>query len=154
VLPADTLWPDTAALRITRWYDATPDEVFRAFTDPDLLRQWWGPRGFIFEQLDFPAAEGRPYSVRLRSPDGTSFAHEGVFLQVDAPRALAYSWRWTEGPLDRAETLVQLTFVPERQGVTVSLCHSRFANQDECDKHVGWVQSFDQLGVLLEGPAG
>lgn len=153
MLPAESLWPDTAALRITRWYDATPDEVFRAFTDPDLLRQWWGPRGFTFEQLDFPAAEGRPYSVRLRSPDGTPFAHEGVFLQVDAPRALTYSWRWTEGPLDRAETLVELTFVPERAGVTVSLCHSRFANQDECGKHVGWFQSFDQLAVLLAQPA-
>lgn len=132
-------------LSIRRWYDASPHEVFRAFTDSALLRQWWGPRGFTFEQLDFRAAEGRRYSVQLRAPDGTAFAHEGVFLVVDPPRALSFTWRWTAGPLDPAETLVELVFTPARGGVEVALHHSRFSNQAECDKHVGWSESFDEL---------
>lgn len=152
MIPADGLWPDSAALRITRWYEASQEDVFRAFTEPELLRRWWGPSGFTFEHLDFAAHEGRRYAVRLLAPDGTRFAHEGVFVHVEAPRALSYSWRWTEGPLDRSETLVELTFVPERGGVTVHLCHSRFVNQDECDRHVGWFQSFDRLGSLLAAP--
>lgn len=135
------------ALTLKRWYEATPEAVFRAFTDPALLREWWGPRGFTFEHLDFPAQEGLRYQVRLRSPDGTRFAHEGVFLEVNAPRRLSFTWRWTEGPLDAAETLVELTFTPERGGVAVSVHHSRFANQAECDKHVGWQQSLDHLEV-------
>ena len=145
----NALWPSPASLNLSRWYAASPEQVFRAFTDPALLRHWWGPRGFTIEHLDFPAAEGAAYSVRLRAPDGTTFAHEGVFLTVDAPRALAYSWRWTDGPLGRGQTLVELSFTAERGGVTVTLCHSRFVNQDECDRHGGWAQSFDQLEVWL-----
>lgn len=142
-------WPSGAALRLSRWYDADPHRLFRAFTDADQLRLWWGPRGFTFERLEFPAVPGSTYTVRLRAPDGTPFAHEGVFLEVQSPTRLSYTWRWTEGPLDRGETLVELGFVPERGGVTVHLCHSRFANQDECDRHVGWTQAFDALAEWL-----
>lgn len=149
MIPAADRWTGGPALRLNRWYPASADAVFRAFTDPHLLRQWWGPKGFTFESLDFPAAEGAAYRVRLRAPDGTPFAHEGVFLQVRPPTALSYTWRWTEGPLDRAETLVELTFAEERGGVTVALCHSRFANQDECDRHAGWFDAFDQLAAWL-----
>jgi len=48
-----------------------------------------------------------------------------------------------------AETLVELSLTAERGGVTVALCHSRFANQAECDRHDGWRQSFDQLETWL-----
>ena len=128
--------------------------MFKAFIDPTLLRQWWGPRGFTVEHLDFPAIEGHRYSVRLRAPDGTVFAHEGVFLEVVPPARLSYTWRWTMGPLDGADTLVELTFVPEGQGVTVRLAHSRFASQVECDRHVGWAQSLEALADWLHGGSG
>jgi uncharacterized protein YndB with AHSA1/START domain len=142
-------WSGTPTLRLKRWYEATPFEVFRAFTDPDRLRQWWKPQGFVVEALDFQARTGASYRVRLRAPDGTPFEHVGTVLEVDAPTRLAYSWRWIEGPLDGTETLVELTFIAERGGVTVDLSHSRFANQAECDKHVGWQQSFDRLASWL-----
>jgi len=142
-------WDGTPALRLKRWYPATCEAVFRAFTDPVLLRQWWGPRDFVFEELDFPAREGASYRVRLRAPDGTRFEHVGVFLEVSPPNTLTYTWRWIAGPLDGAETLVELSLTAERGGVTVALCHSRFANQAECDRHDGWRQSFDQLETWL-----
>ncbi len=144
-------WSGAPELRIKRWYAATREDVFRAFTDPVLLRQWWGPRGFVIDELDFPAREGASYRVRLRAPDGTRFEHVGTFFTVTPPSALAYSWRWTEGPLDGAETLVELSFVEERGGVSIALCHSRFANQGECEKHEGWHHSFDALAAWLAG---
>ncbi len=97
----------------------------------------------------FPAVEGATYRVRLRAPDGTRFAHVGTFLRVAPPTELSYTWQWTEGPLDPAETLVELSFVAERGGVVVGLCHSRFANQAECDKHVGWIDSFNRLEAWI-----
>jgi uncharacterized protein YndB with AHSA1/START domain len=137
------------ALRMQRRYDATIDDVFTAFTDPALLRQWWHPRDFVVEHLDFEAVEGRPYRIDLRAPDGTRFAHAGVVLRVEAPTTLAYTWRWVEGPLSPVETLVELEFHEDAGGVVVDLCHSRFENQAECDRHVGWGQSLDALAVWL-----
>lgn len=143
-------WPGTPTLRISRWYAGTRDEVFRAFTDPRLLRQWWGPRGFTIEEIDFPAREGASYRVTLRAPDGTLFAHVGTFLEVRPPAALSYTWRWVEGPLDHAETLVALSFVEERGGVSIDLTHSRFASEAERDKHAGWHDSFAALEGFLD----
>jgi uncharacterized protein YndB with AHSA1/START domain len=142
-------WDGTPAVRLTRWYAASLEEVFRAFTDPRLLRQWWTPRGFVVEDIDFPARVGASYRVRLRAPDGTRFTHTGTFLEVTPPTALIYSWRWIEGPLDPAETLVELSFVEQRGGVVIRLSHSRFANQAEADRHVGWLQAFDLLETWL-----
>jgi uncharacterized protein YndB with AHSA1/START domain len=143
-------WDGTPAIRLRRRYDATPAAVFRAFTDPRLLCEWWGPDGFTITEIDFPATEGQAYRVRLRAPDGQFAAHVGTFLRVTPCSELVYSWRWVEGPFDQVETLVELSFTADGAGVIVEKCHSRFANQAECDRHTGWADSFDQLARWLE----
>jgi uncharacterized protein YndB with AHSA1/START domain len=146
---SDDLWAGSPSLHLRRHYPVGAARVFEAFTDPALLRQWWKPAGFTVETLDFPAREGATYRVRLRAPDGTSYAHTGTILKVDPPTTLVYTWKWTEGPLDPAETLVEITFIEDDGGVIVDVRHSRFANQDECDKHVGWEQALDGLAGWL-----
>jgi len=138
-----------SALELDRWFDAPPDRVFRAFTDAADLRRWWTPRGFEIEELDFSAVEGASYRVRLCAPDGTHFTHEGVFVTVKPPASLVYTWRWVEGPLDPTDTLVELSFEAERGGTRVRLCHSRFVDAAERDRHVGWLEAFDRLGPFL-----
>lgn len=133
------------ALELDRWFAAPIERVFEAFTDPELLRRWWGPRGFTFEEIDFPAAVGESYRVALRAPDGSRFAHVGRFHEVTPPTRLSYSWEWIEGPLQRGETLVELTFRAERGGTRVALKHSGFADVASRDAHRGWPESFDRL---------
>ena len=142
-------WDATPAVRLTRRYDATPEALFRAFTDPALLRQWWKPDGFVVDRLDFPARAGADYRIRLRAPDGTVFEHVGTILEVVPPRSLVYTWRWTEGPLERDETLVELSSAPDGTGSRVTVCHSRFATEAEADRHVGWRQALDALAGLF-----
>lgn len=137
-------WPGLA-LELSRWLDATVEEVYEAFTDPVLLRQWWGPRDFVIETLEFPAVEGEDYRVELRAPDGSRFAHVGTFREVRPPRRLSYSWVWVEGPLQRGEMLVELDFRAERGGTRVDLRHSGFESQASRDAHYGWPDSFDRI---------
>lgn len=139
-----------AALELSRWFEASADEVFEAFTNPDLLRQWWGPRDFVIEEIVFPAVAGESYRVRLRAPDGSRYAHVGRFHEVVRPARLSYSWRWIEGPLQRGETLVELSFHAERGGTRVELRHSRFADVASRDAHRGWPDSFERLGQWLD----
>lgn len=142
-------WPGSAGVHIRRWMPVSPAKAFESFTDPAMLRQWWKPRGFTVDRLEFPAREGEEYHVRLRGPDGTWFAHTGTFLEVVPGVALVYTWRWIEGPMLPDETLVEVRFSAERGGVTIDLSHSRFATRDEADRHGGWIDAFDALeGVL------
>lgn len=141
------------ALELDRWLAAPIERVFEAFTDPALLRQWWGPRDFVIEEIDFPAVSGERYRVALRAPDGSRFAHVGRFVEVAPPTRLSYSWEWIEGPMRRGETLVELDFRTEDGGTRVELRHSRFADAATRDAHTGWLDSFDRLvGWLAELP--
>ncbi len=141
-------WPGLA-LELSRWFPSPVGTVFAAFTDADRLRQWWGPRDFTIEEIDFPAVEGEGYRVALRSPDGSRFVHVGEFLEVVPPSRLSYSWRWIEGPLQREEMLVELEFVDERGGTRVDLRHSRFVDETSRSAHGGWPDSFDRFEEWL-----
>ena len=139
------------ALEMNRWFAAGVDDVFEAFTNPQLLRQWWGPRGFTIEELSFPAVEGESYRVCLRAPDGSRYVHVGRFHEVLRPMRLSYSWRWVEEPLQREETLVELSFRPENAGTRVELRHSRFADLESLEAHRGWPDSFERFEAWLAG---
>lgn len=143
------------ALELSRWYDAPCEAVFEAFTKPALLRQWWGPRGFVIEEIDFPARAGATYRVALRDPDGRRHVHVGSFLEVTPPSRLRYSWDWVEGPLAPIESQVELRFEAEGAGTRVELVHSRFPTPALRDAHSGWADSFARLaGWLAEREAG
>lgn len=133
-------------VRLTRRLPDDPQSVFRAFTDADALRQWWGPRDFRIETIDFPARVGATYRVTLAAPDGSHWAHEGTFVEVEPPRRLVYTWSWTEGPMSDAETLVELTFDAVPGGTLVTVVHSGFTRDVECDAHAtGWTDTFERV---------
>lgn len=133
------------ALELDRWLEASPERVYRAFTDESQLRQWWGPRDFETVDISFPARVGAAYRVELIGPDGQQFVHVGTFRTVDPPRSLTYTWRWLTGPLQRREMLVEITFEPERGGTRVHVRHGGFEDGASRDAHVGWPDSFLRL---------
>jgi uncharacterized protein YndB with AHSA1/START domain len=77
--------PDTAALttvEIDRTFDAPRELVWQAFTDPERVKQWWGPQGF-----DCPAAfvdlrVGGSFRFAMRGPDGQTIWSGGVFREI------------------------------------------------------------------------
>lgn len=137
-------------VRLTRRFPDDPETLFAAFTDPEALRQWWGPYGFRIDAIAFSARVGEIYRVRLTEPDGSRWAHEGRVLEVERPHRLTYTWQWTEGPLSRDETLVELEFTPDGRGTVVSVTHSRFASDTECEAHAtGWTDTYERVGAWL-----
>jgi uncharacterized protein YndB with AHSA1/START domain len=144
--------PGSAAhgVTLTRRFADDPLTVFRAFTDPEALCRWWGPRDFRIETIDFPARVGEMYRVILRAPDGSRWAHEGRFLEVAPPHRLCYTWQWTEGPMSTVETLVALSFDAVPGGTRVTVSHSCFVSDAECDAHtIGWTDTFDRVSAWL-----
>lgn len=136
-------------LELSRWLDAPVARVFQAFTEPDLLRQWWGPKGFVIEEISFPAAVGQRYRVSLRGPEGEHYEHVGVFTEVVPAERLSYTWQWVAGPLQRQEMLVELCFATEDGGTRIDLRKSGFEDQSSRTAHAGWPKVFARLADWL-----
>lgn len=69
----------------SRLLDARPQDVFRAFSEPERLARWWGPNGFTstFEQFDL--TPGGVWRFVLHGPDGADYPNENVFRDLDPP---------------------------------------------------------------------
>ena len=114
-------------LRIERVLPAPRTAVYRALTDPEKLRKWWGPRGFTTPEVDFDPQVAGSYRIAMQPPEGDVFHLTGNFQAVDAPARLAFSFRWTPPDPDDRETLATLTL--EERGPRRPFASSRANSQ-------------------------
>src|ERR1035438_2272733 len=83
---------DTAdrELIFTRVFDAPRELVFKAWTDPRHLMQWWGPKGFTTSVYEMDVRPGGVWRLAMRGPDGVDYKNRIVFLEVVKPERLVY----------------------------------------------------------------
>jgi uncharacterized protein YndB with AHSA1/START domain len=137
-------------LEIQRVLPAARATVFAAFSDPDELAKWWGPRGFSVPDVDFEPQVGARYRIEMAPPDGAPFHLTGQFSEVDPPVRLAYTFVWEEADPDDVETLVGLSFRDLGGATEVSLVQGAFKTADRLALHRdGWTDSFEKLERLL-----
>jgi uncharacterized protein YndB with AHSA1/START domain len=130
---------------------ASPERVFRAFTSDDIVT-WWVRPG-MFDTRTW-AGDVRPGGAWRTTGvgRGTPYALEGEYLTVDAPRQLAYSWRWSGAP---GQTTVECAFAPTADGTLVTLSHSGFTPPERCESTAeSWRTSFERLAELLAAEHG
>ncbi len=151
-----TLVTTTAeAVILTRTFDAPRELVFKAWTQPERLKQWWGPHGFTLPKVTVDLRPGGLFHFCMRSPEGHEFWGRGVFREVVPPERFVYvdSFADEQGnPVspERYSTLVSVTFVEHEGRTTVTLRHEIPASMPERSRAVeGWSQSLDRLADLL-----
>lgn len=69
----------------TRVFDASPDQLFQAWTDPAILALWWGPKNFKNTFQVFEPRPGGDWKFVMHGPDGTDFKNESVFRELEKP---------------------------------------------------------------------
>lgn len=74
----------------TRVIDAPRDLVFEAWTDPEKLAQWWGPRGFTNTFHTFDQTPGGYWHFVMHGPDGTDYQNQCIFLQILKPERIVF----------------------------------------------------------------
>jgi uncharacterized protein YndB with AHSA1/START domain len=140
------------AVIVRHRYDAAPDVVFRAFTEPTLLARWFSPAADI--AIEVVAHDLRPrgrYRFRYTEPGAPSVVVAGEFCEVSRPGRLVFTWSWEPpDPHAGVETLVTVDFVPDRAGTSVVVTHERFPDRAIRDRHdAGWRGTLARLpGVL------
>lgn len=78
------------AFVITRVFDAPREKVWQAWTEPERLRQWWGPKGFQCTQCTMDLRPGGLMHYCLRSPDGQEMWGRFVYREIVKPQKLVF----------------------------------------------------------------
>lgn len=143
---------ETDVVRVERTYDATPEAVFDAWTNPEVLRRWWKrSESDQVEVTDVDLRVGGAYRLSMRDADGEQHTVAGEYREVERPRRLVYSWAWEgTGPTAGHESLVAVTFNGHGEGgdarTTVVIEQSNFFDETSRERHGhGWNAVLDTL---------
>lgn len=90
--------PDEPIIAFRRFFQAPPSLIFQLFTDPEHVRQWWGPRMLELVTCDIDLRVGGTYTFVLRAPDGQEFAMNGIYQEITAPHRLASTFTLDVAP--------------------------------------------------------
>lgn len=150
---------------VTYRFDAPRELVWRAWTDPERLRQWWGPRGFTSPMARTDLRVGGRYHWGMRSPEGQDFFSTGVFREVVEPERLVMtdSFADAEGnvvpastyglPGDWTEEIVITVSLEERDGGTmVTVRSENIPGEMRVASEEGMRESLEKLAEYLQTP--
>ncbi|MCZ6532249.1 MAG: SRPBCC domain-containing protein [SAR324 cluster bacterium] len=136
-------------LRITRTYPAPPERVYKAWTDLEELKKWFGPKGTTVPEAELDLRVGGRYRITIVESDGTHIVG-GEYQEISPPHRLVFTWKWEHEPEDSPATLVTVEFVARDYGTELMLTHERFPSADVRDLHdQGWSGCLDGLAEAL-----
>lgn len=71
-----------------RVFNASRETVFSAWTNPELLKQWWGPKGFTNTFHEFDLRVGGHWKYTMHGPNGGNYPNESVFVEINTPERI------------------------------------------------------------------
>jgi uncharacterized protein YndB with AHSA1/START domain len=143
-------------LSITRLIEATPETVYRVWTE--RTGEWWAPKPYTTPEVDIDLRPGGRCRMLMRAPDGTNLPdEEGVFLEVEPNRKIVFTNAFAPGWIPQDPFMVVIvTFEPEGLGTryTARVRHwseETLKNHEAMGFHEGWSIVAGQLAELAEG---
>jgi len=137
-------------LVLTRLIDAPREKLYRAWTDAELLKQWFAPKPWTTPQAELDVRPGGASLVVMRSPDGNDMPCPGVYLEVVPNQRLVFTDAYTSTwqPSQKPFMTVILTFEDEggKTRYTARVRHWTVADREAHEKigfHHGWGQCAD-----------
>jgi uncharacterized protein YndB with AHSA1/START domain len=150
-------------LQLTRVFDAPREVVYRAWTDPNQFKHWFGAAacgGATLESVKVDARVGGKYRLQVRKEDGEYFTSVGVYREVTAPERLVFTWQFEKdgsgteyGEVEPLEMVVTVDFKARGKQTQLTLTHEKFASVESRDRHEeGWNRCMDSLGKFCGHP--
>ena len=75
---------------ITRVFDAPRDLVWKAFTEPQRMKEWWGPKGVTIIESKMDLRPGGSYHYAMRTPDGNTIWGKFVYREITPPSRMVF----------------------------------------------------------------
>lgn len=143
-------------LYISRVYEASRQQLFRAWTEPKQMARWWGPKDFTNPVCQVDARVGGKLVITMRGPDGQEYPMRATFTDVRAPERLAFEFEAMDATghvalkgrlsmmLTEEDGRTRLSLSTTAEGVATS------AGQMLQGMEAGWNQSLDRLTAILK----
>lgn len=148
-LPSDT------EIHQTRIFEAPRDLVFKYMTDPKLIPQWWGPRGYTTVVEKMEMKPGGKWRFIQRDPKGNEFAFRGEYREIVAPERTVSTFEFE--PMAGHISVEHTTYEDLGGGRTRVTTLSTFDSKEDRDGMLqsgmekGAAETFDRFEELLEG---
>jgi len=140
-------------IRITRIYDAPVQAVWDAWTDPDQVAQWWGPRGFTLTSHSKDLRAGGSWRYTMHGPDGTDYPNTTQYLEVEKHSKLVYDHGSSDDrpPLFRVTVLFSEIDGKTKMDMRMTLPTPEAAEETrKFIKKAGGDSTWDRLAEYLE----
>jgi uncharacterized protein YndB with AHSA1/START domain len=139
-------------LSLVRIINAPPEKVFRAWTEPALLKQWFTPRPWTVASAEMDVRPGGSSTIVMRSPEGQEFPNRGAYLDVVKNERIVFTDAYTEAwvPSEKPFMTGIITFENEagKTRYTARVFHWNEADRkahEDMGFHQGWAKATDQL---------
>jgi uncharacterized protein YndB with AHSA1/START domain len=156
IIPADISPSSDRELTLVRVINAPREKLYRAWTEPELLKQWFTPRPWTVSLAQTDVRAGGSNLIVMRSPEGEEYPNRGVYLEVVPNQRLVLTDAYTEAwlPSEKPFMTAILTFddVDGSTRYTARVRHWTVADREAHERmgfHDGWAKATDQLAELV-----
>jgi uncharacterized protein YndB with AHSA1/START domain len=132
-----------------RIFNAGRATVFSAWTNPELLKQWWGPKGFTNTFHEFDLRNGGHWKFIMHGPDGGNYPNESVFNEIKEPERIVLNH------ISKPHFLLTVHFQEAGDNKTKLIFEQLFSTVEEYNKVKGFAiganeENMDRLENLLK----
>lgn len=147
-------------LVLARLMDASPEALYRCWTDADLIPKWFCPKPWRAEPQALELKPGGANRITMYGPNGEVFPNDGVFLELAPGKKLVFTDAYTEGwvPVEGGGMMTAtIAFEPQPDGRTLYTAHvghptlEKKAEHERMGFHAGWGICAEQLEALAKG---
>lgn len=143
-------------LSLTRVIEVSPDKLYRCWTEPKLLKQWFCPKPYAVSQAELDVRPGGASRIVMRSPEGTEIPCPGIYLEVVPNQKIVFTDAYTSAwePSQKPFMTAIVTFEDLGDGRTRYTATARHWSEEDRKSHEamgfheGWGKATDQLTEL------
>lgn len=138
---------DKTSLEIKRFINAPRERVYRAWTDPVQLKEWWGPKEVQTLQIVADTRVGGKYRWDLVNKDGEKMSVFGEYLELVPSNKVIFTWKWDgDDAWENYTSQVAVEFSDRDGGTELRLTHVQLPSEESRDRHtIGWNSVLDRL---------
>jgi uncharacterized protein YndB with AHSA1/START domain len=139
------------SLALQRHYPVAPEKVWRAWTDAEAVKRWWGPGpGEPVSLAELDVRVGGRFRIVFGGPDGKMHECAGVYKEVVPNRKLVFTWHWPNSTPERV-SVVTIIFKDLNGKTELLFTHEQLFDEKARDDHKrGWSASLDKLTDFLK----
>lgn len=140
-------------LVIERRFAVAPEKVWRAWTEAEAIKRWFGPGGpqpVSAAELDLRV--GGRFRIVFGGPDGNAHEAQGVYREIVPHRRLVFTWTWPRTTPER-ESLVTILLTEVGDATEMVFRQEQLFDEKVRDDHRrGWSETFEKLARILQQP--